>query len=242
LQKAGFLRLSSLLGLRSRGPILAQTIRVRGEKVAGVRLRALREVPVGPLDHQDARAGVAGHVEDRDTGGECVRDERVPQRVRATSCQTGRFKRRIPLPRPPRVAADVAAPVAGNTSRVSSRGGTWSTASSARDVSGTRRRDRVVLPYGFMHPSVTTRSTSTAPASRSTSPRSEVDVSVTRPHIYAKETGDVGPGEAQAVLGLLTMLNTKRGSQAATALAYPLDRQPHLPAGEMLLRRADERR
>ena len=30
---------------------------------------------------------------------------------------------------------------------------------------------------------------------------------------YASEAGNVGPGEAQAVLGLLAMLNTKRGPQ-----------------------------
>jgi bifunctional non-homologous end joining protein LigD len=46
----------------------------------------------------------------------------------------------------------------------------------------------------------------------------------------------VGPEEAQAVLGPLIMLNGNRRAQAARALAQLLDRQQHLPAGELLLK------
>jgi hypothetical protein len=55
---------------------------------------------------------------------------------------------------------------------------------------------------------------------------------------YAREAGDVGPSEAQAVLGLLIMLNGNRRTQAASALAQLFDRQQHLPAGELLLKHA----
>jgi hypothetical protein len=53
---------------------------------------------------------------------------------------------------------------------------------------------------------------------------------------YSRETADVDPAEAQAVLGLVTMLGGPRREQAACALAQLLDRRAHLPAAEMLLR------
>ena len=59
---------------------------------------------------------------------------------------------------------------------------------------------------------------------------------------YAREAGNVGPGEAQAVLGLLTMLTGPRKSQAAQALAQLLDQQQYLPGGELLLRKASDHR
>jgi hypothetical protein len=55
---------------------------------------------------------------------------------------------------------------------------------------------------------------------------------------YAREGGNVGPGEAQAVLGLLTMLTGSRKRQAATALAQLLDQQQYLLGAEALLRTA----
>jgi hypothetical protein len=53
---------------------------------------------------------------------------------------------------------------------------------------------------------------------------------------YGRETADVEPAEAQAVLALVSMLAGPRSTQAAYALAQLLDRREHLPAAEVLLR------
>jgi hypothetical protein len=55
---------------------------------------------------------------------------------------------------------------------------------------------------------------------------------------YSREVGHVEPGEAQAVLGLLTMLTGPRKAQAANALAQLLDQRALLPAAELLIRSA----
>ena len=53
---------------------------------------------------------------------------------------------------------------------------------------------------------------------------------------YGRETADVDPAEAQAVLALLSMLAGPRREQAAWALTQLLDRREHLPGAEVLLR------
>jgi len=55
---------------------------------------------------------------------------------------------------------------------------------------------------------------------------------------YCRDTPDIDPAEAQAVLALLTMFDGHRRLQAACALAQLLDRRGHLPAAEVLLRSA----
>jgi hypothetical protein len=56
---------------------------------------------------------------------------------------------------------------------------------------------------------------------------------------YCRDTPDVDPAEAQAVLALLTMLRGPRSEQAACALGQLLDRRDHLSAAEVLLRSVD---
>ena len=45
-------------------------------------------------------------LEDRDAGGERLRRERMPERIRTALLHPRRLERRVPLPRPPRVEAD----------------------------------------------------------------------------------------------------------------------------------------
>ena len=56
------------------------------------------------------------------------------------------------------------------------------------------------------------------------------------PDCYSRETADVDPAKAQAVLALVSMLAGLRGEQAAWALAQLLDPRQHLRAAEALLR------
>jgi len=53
---------------------------------------------------------------------------------------------------------------------------------------------------------------------------------------YCRETAELEPAEAQAVLGLLIMLGRPRRAQAAHALFRLLDRSATRQAGEALLR------
>jgi len=72
-----------------RGPIMAQTIQVCGR--VGVELGARQffgaaaQVTVGAVDHVDRRAHVAGELEDRESGRERRRRERVAEIVDAAS-------------------------------------------------------------------------------------------------------------------------------------------------------------
>ena len=120
-------------------------------------LRAAGEVPVRPLDHLDARTGVAGNVEDRDTRRESVRDERVPERVGAAALRA-RQRRAPDTTRAPASCASRGSrhPRQGTEPGTEPLAGTDTIASSARDVSGTRRRARDVFPYRRASPSENT--------------------------------------------------------------------------------------
>jgi len=107
-------------------------------------------VPVRAVDHGDARAYEPGQLEGGDACGEGLGSERMAERVRAAPGKPGRLKRRVPLPRPPRVEADVAASGGWEEERRIQPSGSASAA--ARAESSTRRRDRCVFGYGVITP------------------------------------------------------------------------------------------
>ena len=133
------------------GPLLLGLVRARGSsassRLATRRLRAVEQRAVVALDHPHGRAHDPRELEHADAGGERVRGERRaqvvdPRRLRRTpdASIAGAHSRRRKLSRlssPPRGA--------GNRSGVSSRGGSASSAASARRESGTWRRLRARL-------------------------------------------------------------------------------------------------
>ena len=96
--------------------------------------------PYGAVDHPDARSYQPRQLDDRDARGERLARERVPQRIWLPVIDARGLDGGTPQPVAPVVYVQPAARSPQNRTGVSNRGGDYSSAATARGVSGTRRR------------------------------------------------------------------------------------------------------